>query len=77
MTIAASVTPAVAAAVAMPAIAMTVMTVEDAAAIAGTAGGFAQKRHRQNDAPKNGDEHPFHDTPLMSVRPTLERGMAQ
>ena len=36
MSSAASVTPAVAASVAMPPIAMTVMTVEDAAAIAGT-----------------------------------------
>ena len=77
MTIAASISPAIAAAVAMPAIAMTVMTIEDAAAVAGTAGRFAQKRHRQNDARKNGDEHPFHDTPLMSARPKLERGMAQ
>jgi len=72
MTIAASVTASVRAA-----IPMSVVTVEDAAAVAGTAGGFAQKHHRQNDAPENGDEHPFHDTPLMSARPTLERGMAQ
>ncbi len=77
MSSAASVTPAVAASVAMPPIAMTVMTVEDAAAIAGTAGGFAQKPQRQNDARKNGKKYPVHDTPLMSARPTLERGMAQ
>lgn len=76
MTIAASISPAIAASV-RSAIPMSVMTVEDAAAVAGTAGGFAQKRHRQNDAPDNGDEHPFHDTPLMSARPKLERGMAQ
>lgn len=73
----ASVTPAVAATVAMPAIPMSVMTVEDAAAVAGTAGGFAQKRNGENHPRKDRDEHPFHDAPLMSARPTLERGMAQ
>lgn len=76
MMLPASISPAVAAPVGA-AITMSVMAVEEGDAIARTAGGFAQKRNRQNDAPENGDEHPFHDTPLMSARPTFERGMAQ
>lgn len=72
MTLLASISPAVASA-----IPMTVMRVENAAAISRTAAGFAEQPDCQGNAREDGNEHPFHDTPLMSARPTLEGGMVQ
>ncbi len=72
MTLSASISPAIAAA-----IPVSIMAVENAAAISRTAAGFAEQPDGQGNAREDGNEHPFHDTPLMSARPTLERGMAQ
>lgn len=71
-----SVSPAIPATVAT-AIPMSVSAVEEGDAVTRAVGRSARHHDRQNHARENGNEHPVHDTPLMSVRPTLERGMAQ